>query len=136
MKYIFFIISSVFLFFESKAQTECPPISIYKTLTVSEIKDSAQLKLPLQFTISTDSIVAVSDNIWRRKFFEFRILGKECFWNKELTKGRTVYRAMLYNVKRNLYPTITINYTDSVKKYIEIAYENGRNRFFPIAEEN
>ena len=140
MKIIIIVLGIYFWFVSNDctAQSKCPETNLYKTLFVGEKKDSMLFKLPLQFIITSDSIMARAGDKTKNNFLAFRILGKECFWNEDFTKGKTVYKTMLYNsiLEGNKYPTITVDFTDQENRYIEVFYENGMTRIFSIEKGN
>lgn len=121
----------IMLFFQSQSQ-DCHTATVYKTSSANETLDSVQLKLPLFFRITGDSIIASVKRNGQDEFMSFKILSKQCFPGDGLPVNKITFTTSVFHRLETLYPLLTINLADTSKKYIEILYENKRSRFFPI----
>lgn len=127
------ILTIVFLFITQCniiiAQSNCPQQNLYTTNFLSDGEDSSRLKFPLKFNITNDSII-VSYTKVNRQFLAFRVLSKECSWNKDFSEGKSEYKLMLYDVRGNKYPTLNIIVDKKQPVLIELLYENAEKRVF------
>ena len=124
----------IFLSINNKllAQEKCPVQRIFRTDKVGDsLNISGGIKMPLNFIISTDSIIVSRDTSGKMRFLAFRILRKECFWDGSPSDGKSVYSLMSGEAGRPpAYPELTIFYKKSDFDYIKILYENKQQRFF------
>ena len=120
----FFLLNSV------KGQDKCSPQFLYKTKYLGEGKDNSRLIFPLHFIITTDSLIVSIDINGKDQFLAFRIISKECFWNKDFSEGKSEYKLMLYDLRGNKYPTLNIIVDKKQPVYIELLYENAEKRVF------
>jgi len=110
------------------AQSNCPQQN-YTTNFLNDGKDSIRLKLSLDFKVTSDSIVISYAKV-NRQFAVFRILTKVCFWNEDLSEGKSEYKLLLYDIRGNKYPTLNIIVDKKQPVYIELLYENSERRVF------
>jgi hypothetical protein len=121
----------IMLFLQSRSQ-DCRTAAVYKTSSANETLDSVQLKLPLFFRITGDSIIAAVKENGQDELMGFKILSKQCFPGDGLPVNKIIFKTSVFHRLETLYPLLTVNLADASKKYIEILYENKRSRFFPI----
>jgi hypothetical protein len=121
----------IMLFFQSRSQ-ECRIADRYKTSYMSETLDSAQMEIPLYFTISQDSIIASPSENGQGTWMALKILSKQCFQNERPGIDKVVFKTSAHHIRGTLYQTVTINLLDSSKRYIEIVHNVNQSKFFLI----
>lgn len=127
--FFLFLLFMVFMNF-AKGQQNCPSQNLYKTKYVTDGEDSHRLSLPLNIFITSDSIIASTDEKGIDHFLAFRIINKTCIWKADFSEGKSFYNLMLGDVRGNSYPTLNIIVTKSQPVYLELLYENGQKRIF------
>jgi len=131
------LVCLLFLYFLSgqcKGQDSCTTVGIYKTDSAGD--ESEKLAFPLYFSVTIDSIIIYLQTERTIPFLSFKILTKNCNWEKYFLKGITTYKVLLLEDDGiEKHPTLNIVFTNPAQRFIEILYENSEKRIFTISSD-